>query len=144
MRPLLLSALLLVPAASSAAGAKKPALVDASANFKVSFVMRLGGITRSGAFLINDGAQANYLDASTKGGKREAAVIANCVVVEAPATAAAVPSARAECQFELSTPESKDPGTTLQLQTAFMAELGKPLTLLEGKDRRLEVTVTKL
>ncbi len=124
--------------------------------FRVAFVMKIGTLDYASSFVLEDASQANYTDGGEvsyafKDGARETiefkkrATIVNCVVVENPNERSRV---RAECQFELSGPVKSATRAadiaTFQLQTAFEAEKGKPLLLVDGPEKRIEITITEL
>lgn len=137
---------------------KRPLNADAvGVNYRLSFLMKDGALSRSGAILVAEGSQTNYVSGGEKPNEVELkqgtgvefkkhAAIVNCVL------ASSGEEVRAECQFELSgaQPALADlkthpmPITTFQYQSAFRVTLGKPLVLVDEADRRIEVTVSKL
>lgn len=168
---MILAALLLaLPAAADKSGPKplphirgelanpKSLERNAAPNFKVSFKLRDREIEHEGSFVVQGGAQGNYVeggeeavDVTTSQGKglefHKKATVVNCVVVADPNRKR---RARAECQFELSgrakskTSEKERDAVTLQLQTSFEAEYGKPVVLADGPERRVEAVVEEL
>jgi len=130
-------------------------------HFKVSFSIRNKALEKAGNFVVQEGSQASYIDGGevawpVRGAQgvaveyKKVSTLVNCVVVEDPNFKA---RARAECQFELSGPVPSETGPkelavadakTFQLQTAFEADLGKPLVLVDEPDKRLTVTLEEL
>jgi hypothetical protein len=162
VRKLLLAAL--VPLAVSASAQSLPAKLRSNdlstrpfaAQFRVAFTLKIGGLDYASSFVLQDGSQANYIDGGEvsyvfKGEKGESiefkkrGVIVNCVAVENPNAKSRV---RAECQFEISGPVKSATRAadvaTFQLQTSFEAEKGKPLLVVDGPDKRVEVTITEI
>lgn len=124
------------------------------ANYRVAFRMKLAELERSGNFTVQDGAQANYVlggdtptEAQNSRGEKgiefkKHGTIVNCIVTGGGRL-------NAQCQFEISGPLPPqtslkvNPIATLQLQTTFTAEKGKPLLLVDEPDRRIEITITE-
>lgn len=147
----------------SPSGLKSPNQLASSSDghFKVSFTMRNRTLERSGNFVVQEGSQASYVAGGevawpVRGAKgvgvdfKKVATIVNCVVVKDPNHKN---RARAECQFELSGPVKSETGpkeldvpdvTTFQFQTAFEADSGKPVVLVDEADKRLVVTLEEL
>ncbi len=144
---------------AGAAGAPRPAAPKAPpssrpTNFRISFVLRLQDMQSAGNFVVQDGAQANYtrggdapFEVKTEKGTglefKKYGTIVNCLPVSAPGGK----SVAADCQFELSGPGRPEttfqvkPPMTFQLQTSFVAEIGKTTVLVDEPDRRLEVRI---
>jgi hypothetical protein len=162
MRYLILPALALLAVSASAAPLPgKLHQLDLSSRpsapqFRVAFTLKVGQLEYSSSFVLQDASQANYIDGGEVSrefdsghGKtiefKKRGVIVNCVAVENPNEKSRV---RAECQFEISGPvksatRAADIGT-FQFQTAFEAEKGKPLLLVDGPEKRVEVTITEI
>ena len=161
MRYLALPFLLLAAAASAGPLPGKLHIPDVSsrpsaAMFRVAFTLKVGGLEYASSFVVQDGSQANYIDGGEVSqefdsghGKtidfKKRGVIVNCVPVENPNAKERV---RAECQFEISGPVKSATAAadvaTLQLQTAFEVEKGKPLLVVDGPGKRIEVTITEI
>jgi hypothetical protein len=162
MKHLALPALLLLASSASAAPLTgrihkpDPSARPTAAQFRIAFVMKAGGLEYSSSFVVQDGSQANYIDAgevsweSDSGrGKtiefKKRGVIVNCVAVENPNERSRV---RAECQFEITGPVKSatraQDVASLQFQTAFEVEKGKSLLVVDGPEKRVEVTITEI
>jgi hypothetical protein len=161
MRYLILPVLLLASAASAAPLPGKlhkpdPASRPAAPQYRVSFAMKAGGLEYASSFVLQDGAQANYIDGGEisqeiDSGRmrsiefKKRGVIVNCVAVENPNDKSRV---HAECQFEISGPvKSATRASDLasfQFQTSFEVEKGKPLFVVDGPEKRVEVTITEI
>lgn len=136
--------------------AKKAFISDGEVMLKVSFKMMADGLEGSGNIAVQAGSQGNYVSGGetpfeADGGKgveyKKARLIVNCVPVVYPSNRNMV---RAECQFEISGPlkpaasSSARPLTTFQIQTAFAAEKGRPILLVDEPTRRIEVKIEDL
>jgi hypothetical protein len=127
---------------------------EASLNFKISFKIKDGEIEDTGSFVVMGEAQSNYVAGGEKvfeidaaGHKsfefKKHATIVNCIAVAKPSSTIV----RAECQFEISGPlapvgELKArPISTFQFQTAFEAERGHTLILVDGPSRHIEIKI---
>ncbi|MCX5795377.1 MAG: hypothetical protein NTY77_07790 [Elusimicrobia bacterium] len=121
-----------------------------------AFTLKNGLREASGRFLVGDGNQSNYVAGGevtktikTSQGKgaeyKKYGVIVNCLPTLNPDGQ----HVRVECQFEISGPGRKNPDLeawdldTFQYQAGFVAELGKPLALVDETDRRVQVTVSR-
>jgi hypothetical protein len=152
MKTKLLLAVVLL--AAPAAAAPLPAPKEASANLVFSFKLKNGLREAAGRFLVGNGNQSNYVAggevaktiqaAQGKGVEyKKVGVIVNCLPTLHPDGR----HARVECQFEISGPGRKNPDLdawdidTFQYQAGFMAELGKPLVLVDEPERRVELTI---
>lgn len=161
MRYLILPALLLAASASAAPLPGKlhkpdPASRPAAPQYRVSFVLKAGGLEYASSFVLQDGAQANYIDGgevsqefdSGRGKSiefKKRGVIVNCVAVENPNDKSRV---HAECQFEISGPVKSATRAadiaTFQFQTAFEVEKGRTLFVVDGPEKRIEVTIVEI
>lgn len=128
------------------------------ADYRISFKMKDHDLEASGNFVVQNGAQANYVSGgetpsvvSSKNGEKgvefkKHSAIVNCLPVENPNNG----RIRAECQFELSGPlapatELKvHPAKTFQLQTSFEVQKGHTLVLTDEPDRRVEVRIDEV
>jgi len=148
--------LALVLLAAPAGAAPLPAPKEPSTNVVVDFKLKNALREASGRFLMGDGNQANYVAGGevTKTIKhsqgngvefKKYGVIVNCLPTLNPDRQ----RVSMECQFEISGPGRKNPDLdawdldTFQYQARFVAELGKPIVLVDEPDRRVEVTVSR-
>ena len=139
---------------------KSPDQLSASSggHFKISFSIRDKTLEKSGNFVVQEGSQASYVEGgevawpvrNSQGAGveyKKTGIVVNCVAVRDPNRKA---RARAECQFELSGPVKSETGpkelavadaVTFQFETAFEADLGKPVRLVDESDKSLTVTI---
>ena len=132
--------------------AKAPKAAEAApaaANFKISFRLKSADMEKTGNFVIAEGEQANYLvggefTRQALDGKetepKKYGTIVNCLVK----TVAGARSANAQCQFELSGPVQGKAPVVFQLQTSFVAPLGRPLVLVDEPERLVEIKIDLL
>lgn len=127
------------------------------AQYRLSFKLAVSGLKYESSFVMIDGEQTNYVDGgedaheSAPGTKivdyKKVGTIVNCLAVDNPNFKNRV---RAQCQFEISGPVKSKSGApaldqaTFQLTSSFEAEKGKPLALVEGPGKLIEVTISDL
>lgn len=131
---------------------------ESALNFRISFRIKLDELESAGNFVVQDGSQGNYVtggDApievqNSRGDKglefKKHATIVNCLPASFPEGGRVL----AQCQFELSGPGrpatsfQARPPSTFQLQTSFVAALGRSLLLVDEPNRRVEIKIEPL
>lgn len=153
MKNIISLAIILISAPAAAAPLSAPK--EASANIFIDFKIKSTLREAAGRFLVGNEQQANYVSGGelakavqVSKGKgleyKKHGVIVNCL----PVLEKDGKRVRTECQFEISGPGRKNADLdawdldTFQYQAGFTAELGKPIVLVDGPDRRVEVTLS--
>ncbi|MDE2491930.1 MAG: hypothetical protein KGM24_13875 [Elusimicrobia bacterium] len=153
--PAVLLALCAAAAPARAAGKSAPPS-GPRADYRISFELRSGDLSASGSFLAAVGTQANYvrggetpIESVTASGRtvdfKKHGVIANCLPLAEKDGLVDL-----QCQFELSGPTAPvgelkvRPVETFQYQSEVLLRPGRPLRLVDERDRRVEVTVVRV
>jgi hypothetical protein len=141
-----------VPSHSAGASARS----GGGINLKISYKMKLDAVESVGSFVTESGTQCNNVlkeDApyvSDETGEKKPGSNRHGAIVNAVATAAAGKKAGVKLQAEMTELLEPAAGTkaapvkTFQYQGTFTVELGRSIVLVDGPDRRLEMTVEEL
>jgi len=125
------------------------------ANFRISFKISANGLEASGSFVVRDRSQSNYVSGgetpyATGDETRRAVdfkkhgVIVNCIPYSAGDAVSMT------CQFELSgaLPAEGPLGTrsveSVQFQSEFTMRRGETLVLVDGPEKRIEVSLDEV